>query len=434
MPFQFPNPFEKFDRVFGGGRKSATFDELVMALPGIFAWYPQTETSGLTGDNALGVAALDGTYSASATLNQVALPSSVGGSSPNYAASPSTRELLFPAAFDTPWDWQTGWMIAFAKPTEASLSDGATHPALAVYTTGLGALHELYVKSNQLNFQRYAGTNQILPNWAYYSTNWAMWGGAWDTTANLTRFLLNGVFLAVGTAADTLSGTILAAKTGRDGANAQFLGGIAHVLIGAGSIPTEAQLNAIYEYFMPGSRSFVAVGDSKSNENDTWPSQLVRALEVDTGDVWRERPSRLAVAGYKASDLNAWLATNLPNKSGNPEHVLLNVGANDQSAGTSEAVYKAQLTAIIDQLLAKFTSANIYVAHSYREDVATPTSPADMKTWTNSVISTYSSRVYVGHDETVWFAGDIATYSDDGAHYNAAGAAELVNQWMAILP
>lgn len=436
MPGQFDiaHPFDPW-HTFGGGGLAVppTFAELVAALPGIFAWYPQDEASGLACDNALGVAALDGAYDSASKLADVAFPDPPGGAAPDYSAFPDTRQMTIPAAqVAARWNGDAGWIATWLKPTVASMSDSATHPTCIFDVDG--GSNRVYTQIyNNLLAGLYigGGTNQNL-NYSFYSQRWAFLVMSWNTATSLIRLYVDGVQVNQIALTSAMVGAIASSVLAR-GAG-QWLGGLAHSLIGAGSIPTESQFNAIYESVVPGTRSFVAVGDSKSNENDIWPSLLVRALEVDTGDIWRERPGRLAVAGYRAADLNAWLAANLPSKSGNPEHVLLNVGANDQSGGTSEAVYKAQLTAIIDQLLAKFTSANIYVAHSFRNDVATPTSPADMKIWTNAVIATYASRVYVGHDETVWFAGNIATYSDDGAHYNAAGAVELVNQWMAILP
>ena len=179
-------------------------------------------------------------------------------------------------------------------------------------------------------------------------------------------------------------------------------------------------------------RQITFAGDSKSNENDAWPSLLLDALLTSSGNIWYENPIRLAVAGYNTQQLRAYVDANISTLAGNPEVVLLNIGANDLSGLTGESTYKTALSGIVDAYLTKFPATVVYIAYPWR--VGYDAAALTMKGWIDDVIATYPNRVQAGHDENVWFKPNIATYSyDGGTHYNMAGSVVCKNQWMTVL-
>src|SRR5690606_37951780 len=123
--------------------------------------------------------------------------------------------------------------------------------------------------------------------------------------------------------------------------------------------------------------------------NDYWIAQTVANLATGSGEVWRERPYRIGLSGLRVVALADELEANAANYTGEPDVILVHIGTNDQSGGTAETPFKADLRRVINALLARFPGNPMYINFPYRADVATPTSPATMKTWITAVIAEY---------------------------------------------
>lgn len=180
-------------------------------------------------------------------------------------------------------------------------------------------------------------------------------------------------------------------------------------------------------------KRYFVCGDSKATDNDYWINEIGAMLTENDNAYWREEPARVGLSGQTTAALNTELSTNFPSYTDAPEHVFVNVGANDLSQGTGESTFKTALRGVIDALQGDWPNAKIWLTKPYREDVATPTSPATLAGWIDAVVAEYGANVTVGNDETGWFATGIATYSSDNVHYNNAGHVEAVNQWEAAL-
>ena len=423
------------------------FSDAIEALPGLIAYWPLNETTGTVADNALGNADLDGAYNAPRV--QLATEAFLNGEAvANFYYKPAAIDYGGNVEFNganmsAEYNWGKGWHLWFIKPTLASFNDTVnSHTMFLLRRNSAENMYGSFVGngSRLLSFALKTGNatrtmgNTILRN------QWMAILLRWDTAAGTADISIDGAIINDGIT--TLLPPILDAESSP--ASGLFSitqsyglpGGAAYCAWGADTLPTDAQFEALYNSLVPNSRNITIAGDSKSDSgNDLWQMLFLEAADTATGDLWRESPRRLAVGGYKASDLLALIEAKLPQApiSKSPEAVLLAIGANDQSAGTNEATYKTNLTAIIDAYISKCPGSTIYVTIPYRADVATPTSPATMKTWIQAVVATYAEDVELGDDETVWFAGDIATYSDDDCHYNAAGAAEKVNQVRTLL-
>lgn len=414
-------------RMLFGGAFALAFDAYILSLPGIIAYYPMDDTSGTTTVDDKNN--YDGTYGGTYTLNNIAFPqgSNVVNANSGYSTLPE-------ASLRGVWNWSKGWWLGWAKPTSASLTDAARHQIFQSRRNNDEQIN-WYKDIDNYSYTITVEIGNVIRTVQWYTgrNEWGLFALTWDTVANEIKVYIDGVLMDTLTTATPLLNPVSAPNIFIGTGNATFKGGLGHHAIGAGETITETQLNNLYKAVMGTTREITFSGDSKTNFNDYWPTLMLSALKNETTDVWRERCRRFAVAGYTAAQLRTLLEANLPSAVGEPEYILMNVGANDESAGTIEATFKTALTGCIDAYRTQFPNTPIYVAFPWRNDVATPTSPATLKTWIQAVIATYPSGVFAGHDETVWFANNIATYSDDGAHYNAAGSVEVVNQWMTVL-
>lgn len=184
------------------------------------------------------------------------------------------------------------------------------------------------------------------------------------------------------------------------------------------------------------------VGDSKStdtwNTAPTWITKLLAELGARTGKSFREIQPRFAVTGYTVAAMKAYVDANLASvpASPAPSRICINLGANDVAGPSTpaEVAWKANLTAIIDALRAKWASADVYVAKPWRQ--ATDTESAAVAGYIDAVIATYGSRVFVGHNESLWAKGSDAgaTMMPDGVHYNTTTAQTIAAaQWLAAM-
>lgn len=403
------------------------FDAYILSFAGIIAYYPMDDTSGSTTVDDKNN--YDGTYGGTRTLANAVFPQGA-----NVVTLTQGYSTLPEANLRAIWDWSKGWWLGFAKPTLASATDGVRHQIFEFRRNNDEQI-DWYKDFDNYSYTIVVEIGNVRRTVQWYTVReeWCLFALTWDTVANEIKVYIDGVLMDTVTTATPILGAVATPLAFIGTGFNPFTGGMGHHAIGAGSTISETQLNNLYKAVMGTTREITFAGDSKTNFNDYWPTLLLSALKTETADVWRERCKRFAVAGYTAAQLLTVLQASLSSAIGEPEAVLLNVGANDQSGGTIEATFKTALTGIINAYRTQFPDTPVYVAFPWRNDVATPTSPATLKTWIQAVIATYPSGVFAGHDETVWFANNIATYSADGAHYNAAGSVEVVNQWLAVL-
>jgi len=103
--------------------------------------------------------------------------------------------------------------------------------------------------------------------------------------------------------------------------------------------------------------------------------------------------------------------------------VLCDWGVNDITSGgglPDSTAWKTAYLTTLDAIHAKWGSALVYLSKPWKTgvDAASDT----MAGWIDDVVA---SRAFAraGDDERVWFKPNVATYSPDGTHYNAAGKA-----------
>lgn len=179
------------------------------------------------------------------------------------------------------------------------------------------------------------------------------------------------------------------------------------------------------------------LGDSKT-DGDTWVTLLHQELGARNGEAWGEVTPRYGLSGYNAATLAAYVSANLSSVATTPapSKICINIGANDIASDTTPdaTTWKANLTAIVDALRARWPSADIYIAKPWRQ--GSNTAATAVAGYITTVISTYGSRVFAGPDESVWLKGsdDGATFTIDGVHYNTTTAQTIcAAQWLAAM-
>jgi lysophospholipase L1-like esterase len=131
--------------------------------------------------------------------------------------------------------------------------------------------------------------------------------------------------------------------------------------------------------------------------------------------------TRLAIDGYIASETFY------------QSYVLINLGVNDMTSMPTETQFKEDYQYIIDAIKAEWPQIVIYMAKPWKRGFDTEADT--VAGWIDSLITTNSGICFAGHDERVWLkwgADNGYTRTLDGIHYNTAGAAEAINQWVTV--
>jgi lysophospholipase L1-like esterase len=112
--------------------------------------------------------------------------------------------------------------------------------------------------------------------------------------------------------------------------------------------------------------------------------------------------------------------------------VLLNLGVNDMSAGTSQAAYISNLQYVLDQVHARWPAALVYIAYPWKAGFDTQANA--MAGWVDTVVASRSFARH-GHDERIWLKGSDngASETIDGVHYSVTGENLLWPLWKTIL-
>lgn len=175
----------------------------------------------------------------------------------------------------------------------------------------------------------------------------------------------------------------------------------------------------------------LAVGDSKTN-GDAWVGLLVDGIQP-TRYAYEVTP-RPAVPGHTTAEMRADIDAFLAGATSDATVVTVNLGANDLSGvngSITQSAWKADYRYILNAIIARWPTIRIYCAKVWRQGYD---SQSDIFAgWINDVVAEYSSNVYIGMDERVWFAPNVATYSGDGIHYNSAGQQPCANAWLQAM-
>jgi hypothetical protein len=178
------------------------------------------------------------------------------------------------------------------------------------------------------------------------------------------------------------------------------------------------------------------MGDSKTTST-LWTTKLVNALRgISNWSSVTEVPARLATAGWNVGNLltatDAWIA----GAASAPNVVLINIGVNDVTAGTSQSDFETRLGSVLDKVHTAWPDAVIYVAKVWRGDQ--PSYPALCDTmndvWMENVLGARPWATF-GLDERLVIRdpdGGV-TKTSDFVHYNSAGDTALASAWQALI-
>lgn len=123
-----------------------------------------------------------------------------------------------------------------------------------------------------------------------------------------------------------------------------------------------------------------------------------------------------------------------------PTYVLIDIGVNDVGfvppwSLPNQTTWQNNYLSAIDQIHTQWPDAQIYLTKPWKQQSGGDDTVFDtMAGWIDNVIAARAAFVHEGDDERVWFEPNVATYSDDGIHYNAAGQAAAAAARLAVLP
>lgn len=186
------------------------------------------------------------------------------------------------------------------------------------------------------------------------------------------------------------------------------------------------------------------LGDSKTGvTGDTgvpsgltagYPIYLMDGLETARNAGAFETPPRYSLGGGTSVTIEAQMNTQLAARTHVADYVLVNIGANDATAGTSEANFKTAYGSILDKVHAKWSGAKVYCMLVWVRDYLSQCN--SINTWIAAVIADgRSSWAFVGPDERVFLEGgdDGVTYTADGIHPNHAGHVLTAQKWQEAI-
>ena len=189
---------------------------------------------------------------------------------------------------------------------------------------------------------------------------------------------------------------------------------------------------------------FVALGDSytigtaTAAPEERWPDQLVERLRADPSDgrsggsrrgTALELVANLAVNGYTSADV---IRRELPALGGlRPGFVSLLVGVNDVVQAVAPETYRANVEAILDDLLARLPSDRVltvatpdYTVTPQGAAYGDPITQAAAIRRLNSILADVAATRGIAfvdiHDVSLGAAADRALVAGDGLHPSAA--------------
>lgn len=200
-------------------------------------------------------------------------------------------------------------------------------------------------------------------------------------------------------------------------------------------VPTSAGRSPL-NIFCLGDSKTGSSGDSgvPSGLTGGYPIYLMDGLEAARNAGAFETPGRYSLGGGTSVTIEAQMNAQLAARAHVADYVLVNIGANDATAGTSEANFKTAYGSILDKVHAKWSGAKVYCMLVWVRDYLSQCN--SINTWIAAVIADgRSSWAFVGPDERVFLEGgdDGVTYTADGVHPNHAGYLLTAAEWQEAM-
>jgi lysophospholipase L1-like esterase len=176
------------------------------------------------------------------------------------------------------------------------------------------------------------------------------------------------------------------------------------------------------------------MGDSKTSAFGFQNELLGNLRESGTYERVVYNPPQLAIFATTTAGLNAatdaWLAA----QNSTPDLVLLNIGINDISIGTTQATFESNLGSLLDKVHVRYPEARVLVMRPWRQNFNSQCDQMD-NFWIPNVLSSRSSWAFLGPDERVFLKHNDngASRTTDGVHPNIEGYHQTALAWQASI-
>lgn len=176
------------------------------------------------------------------------------------------------------------------------------------------------------------------------------------------------------------------------------------------------------------------MGDSKTSPFSFQNELLGNLRDTNIWETVVYNPPQLAIFATTTAGLNAATDSWLAAQNSTPDIVCLNIGVNDISAGTSQAVFESNLGALLDKVHARYPLTKILVMRPWRQNFNTQCDLFD-NVYIPNVLSTRGDFASEGPDERVFLKHNDngVSRTTDGVHPNDEGYHQTALAWQASI-
>lgn len=198
---------------------------------------------------------------------------------------------------------------------------------------------------------------------------------------------------------------------------------------------TQAEVGIVSNPFDNNSvTQFFAIGDSKTANSPNWVDYLVDLMGQNNRRIVAN-PARYALGGWTTQNVTDGIDAALTARSDTPAWVGSNLGANDINGADPGVTWKNNTEYIALACRTKW-GCPFYQSKIWRRcDANQAANLVSINSSIDALVAKYPDWFRVGVNEASYLPGsdDGATYTSDGVHPNAAGAALLATGWKAVL-
>ena len=334
------------------------------------------------------------------------------------------------ASLDTLLNWEEYSVILWLKMPVANWADSNIYTMLFIGSTGTTQRIQMRKNSTPGELTVLADTGTALLSVVEASVitpDWIQLAITNSKIANAMKFFVNrnqAGTTQTGVGTDDGSALLTAAvgATESSGATQGVVGATGYAALYYGTILTQAQIQASYDYvasnYNSGTNNVIGSGDSTWTGESLTTSKLIPGLGAGWGFVREMGVSGATSTSWKTG-IDAVLAATSFNRD--PFVVITCIGKNDMAAMPSQATFEANVAYVWDAFHVKWPSMKIIYESPWRSGQDANSNL--IKGYLANVAAT-RSWVSLGTDETDYFrTAELATpgsYSSDGIHINTA--------------
>lgn len=284
------------------------------------------------------------------------------------------------------------------------------------------------------------GTSKTVAGASFGFTNWMHLGFTISKSNDRARLHLDGYQYNVATGLGTYDPVALATTYAiignyNTGAGFASLAYQMHYYLATRELTGDEMEKIANPFSKPATRLF-AIGDSKTNNFPGWPYYINQTFQ-NLGRWWVQKPAQYGAGGLTTAIAKAAIDAQLASRTDIPNYVIINLGANDVTAGDPGATWLTNTEYICAAIHAKYPFAPIYLTKIWCRNTGLQAAGiAAINGYIDTIVADPNyNYVHVGVNEADFLPGgdDGATMTSDGVHPNALGCAAWVSALQTVM-